>query len=263
MAWGISPDGQKYTTRIAAVVGTSAVSPGASAVAQVTVTEQFTQFWDAVQSNFYNVMICDSGGNALAHTRDGSSSYAGRIAQFRFSVTVPASAPAGALVVVYLHVGTASTVTADPSTGALTSTISANLMAALSTSPGAHMTPSRSGSWSQSTASATPQAVEAFGIMANESRPLVIELGARFLYAVGDLYHGSEIVDDLDYVYAAASGSGSVGSHRVWLTPNGPVHYCLCACSSGNSLVTIRYRWSSFSNIEEHVVRLIGIAPTV
>lgn len=263
MAWGQSPDGQDYLNRMSAVVNSAAVAPGGSAVCQITVTEQLTQFWDVVQSNFYNVAICDSAGVILPHTRDAASSYASRIAQFRFTVTVPASAPAGALMVVYLHFGTASTVAADPSTGALVSTIGANLMAPLSAVSGPHLIPSRSGSWAQSISSATPQAVEAFGIMANESRPLVINLAARFLYSTGDRYHGSDVVDDVDYIYATASGSGVLGSHRLWLTPSGPVHYCTCACSSGDSLVTVRYRWSSFSNIEEHVVRLVGIAPTV
>jgi hypothetical protein len=263
MAWGRSPDGQTYNFRMSAVATTSAVAPGGSAVAQMTVTEQHTLFWENVQSNFYNVAICDADGTRLAHTRDGASSYASRIAQFRFTVSVPASAPAGAEVVVYLHFGTAATVSADPSTGALVSTISANLINALTPVSGPHMILGDGGSWNQSTASATPTASPSFGIAAGEARAFVLPLGARFLYNDGALYNGSAVVDDLEWVYATASGSGIVGSVRAWVNASGVTVYAQAQCSSGNSLITFQCGWSSFSGIEKHFARLVGIAPAV
>lgn len=79
--------------------------------------------WEAVQSDGYDLLVCDAQGAILPHQRE-SWSYSGRTATIRADITSGWSLPSGATVgVLYLYAGAAAAVAVDPSVTVSGSTI--------------------------------------------------------------------------------------------------------------------------------------------
>lgn len=79
----------------------------------VKLDPELADFWATVQSNGYDILVCDAQGVALAHQRTAWT-YASKTGSVK--ITCPTVVSGAVVGVVYLYWGAAATVSVDPST---------------------------------------------------------------------------------------------------------------------------------------------------
>ncbi len=271
MAWAVATDGTNYQYRIALTVDTSGATPGGPAVvARANLGAELEHFWANVQANGYDVMIATASGNAIAHER-ATWTYASKIAQFDFSVTLNTDADSGAMAVVYLYYTAGATIAVDPSTAVAAHSVDAY------PEPGRLIPDGRavlwdSPSWRQSTASNTPAPLQTVGVGVGEVRHFFVSLGPSLRYQTGYSFRGFDVFEDVDWVYVEVTGVDPSapnwmlpGNLRLFVDENGPtVRGLVNVQDDSDGLATLRVGWSSsYSTIEEHYLKLRGLAPAI
>ncbi len=270
MSWITASNGSNYAYRIAVTCDTTGATPGGAAVvARLTIGPDLVPFWDAVQSNGYDVRFATAGGSIIAHER-AAWDYTNRAAFFDFEIDVPATAPAGAVRTIYLYFSPATAVAVDPSAGPFANTVNAYA------EPGRIMPAGRailwdSPSWSQSAASNTPAPAQTVVVGVGEYRHIYAVLGWSLRYQTGYSYRGSDVSGDVDWLYTVVTGVHAsaptwmlAGNLRLFTDESGhTVRSIVNVQDDSDGLAVLWVGWSDSLTEERHYLKLRGIAPAI
>jgi len=271
MSWAIATNGSVYANRLAVTVNMTAIAPGASAVARLTLGSDLEVFWDTVQANGYDVMIAYSNGSAITHER-ATWVYASKLAQFDFSLTLSADAITGSVQVVYLYWGPATTVAVDPSGGPFVNTISAYAESPR-VMPGGRSIVLDNGSWSESAASLTPAPAQTVVAIVDERRHFITPPLNGLSFGVGASYRGSTAFEDVDWAFAAVVDNAAAplaawtaaADLRAWTDTTGTtLRGILTPDSNEDGLLTLTIGWGqSAGALDKRVITVRAIEPAI
>jgi len=271
MSWITSSTGAQYTARVAITCDTTGATPGGAAVvARVTIGPDFEDFWNLVQSNGYDIRLADGGGSLIPHER-ATWTYASKIAILDFEVTLPATAPSGAMRVVYLYYAPTATSVADPSAGPFAHTVTA------SAEPLRVMPVGRTIVWTaiaanESAASLTPTPVQTVVAIVGERRHFVTEPLRGMTYGVGYSYNGSTSFEDVDWVMVAVEDDAAAaltnwalpGNLRAFTDDSGTtIRGIFSPDSNEDGMATLRIGWNSYAAEDWRVLTIRAIGPQI
>lgn len=271
MSWAIATNGSQYASRVAVTVDTTSLAPGGNAVARLSIGPDLEAFWDTVQSNGYDVMIAYSNGTTITHER-ATWTYASKIAQFDFDVTLSATAVSGAVQVVYLYWGPATAVAVDPSAGPFANTINAYAESPR-VMPAGRTIVLDNGSWSESAASLTPTPAQTVVAVVNERRHCITPPLTGLSFGPGASFRGSTAFEDIDWCYIAAedASAGALAAWtaaadlRVWTDATGStVRGLITPTTNVDGMITLTVGWGqSAGALDKRVITVRAIAPAI
>jgi hypothetical protein len=271
MSWSLGPNGETYNYRLAVTAITDSITPGASYDVAITIGPDQEHFWATVQSSGYDIRLSTSVGNGggIAYQRH-TWLYSAKGAVLRATVTLPATAAAGAAHILYLYwnpVGGA--VATDPSTGTYTPTVTGAVTAPLvyPTGPTIRI---ESASWQQSADSNTPSAAQTVVVGVGEYRWGVLDTGPGAVYPTGFSLNGRDVYQDVDWVHVAVTGSDA--SAPNWATSQGlrfavedgrGVLRSQIDVSHASDGLAVYQIGRSQGRLEKHYLRIRGIEPVI
>jgi hypothetical protein len=271
MSWSLGPNGETYNYRLAVTAITDSITPGAAYDVAITIGPDQEAFWATVQSSGYDIRLSTSSGSGGGITYQRYLwLYSAKGAVLRATVTLPATATAGAAHILYLYwnpVGGA--VATDPSTGTYTPTVNASVTAPL-VYPAGPTIRIESASWQQSADSNTPSAAQTVAVGVGEGRWGVLDTGPGAVYPVGFSLNGHDVYQDVDWVHVATTGSDA--SAPNWAISAG----LRFAVEDGRGVLRSQIDVSHASDglavyqigreqgrVEKHYLRIRGIAPVI
>ena len=271
MAWIVASNGSEYRARLAITCDTSGATPGGAAVvARVTLDPSLVDFWATVQSDGYDIRLATAGGSLIAHER-ASWTHASKFGALDFEITLPADAPSGAMRVVYLYYGPATTVAVDPSAGPFANTVEAWV------EPARIMPAGRSIQWTamaanESAASLTPAPVQTVVAIQGERRIFITEAMQGMRLGVGFLYNGTDLADDVDWLMinvedsaaSALTAWSSVLDLRAFVDSAGTyIRGIFSPDTNENGMATLQIGWSGLDAVDKRVITVKAIAPAI
>jgi hypothetical protein len=270
MAWITASNGSNYAFRVAVTCDTTGATPGGAAVvARLTIGPDLAHFWATVQSNAHDVRFATAGGSVITHER-ATWSYSSKVGVFDFEIDVPATAPAGAVRTIYLYYGPATTVAADPTAGPFANTVGAYAEAGR-IMPAGRAILWDSPSWGQSAGSNTPTPAQTAVVGVDEFRHIYAVLGWSLRFQPGYNYNGSDVFEDVDWLYVVTTGGHASASSwmlaanlRLFTDETGyTVRTLVNVQNASDGLAVLRVGWSGFLTEERHYLKLRGIAPAI
>lgn len=271
MAWIVASNGSEYRARLAITCDTSGATPGgASVVARVTLDPSLADFWATVQSDGYDIRLATGGGSLIAHER-ASWTYAAKIGQLDFEITLPTDAPSGSMRVVYLYYGPATAVAVDPSAGPFANTVEAWV------EPARIMPAGRSIQWTamaanESAASLTPAPTQTVVAIMGERRIFVTEAMQGIRLGPGFLFNGADSDDDVDWLMinvedsaaAALTAWSSVLDLRAFTDASGTyVRGLFSPDTNEDGMATLQIGWSGLAAVDKRVITVRALAPAI
>jgi hypothetical protein len=271
MSWSLGPNGETYRYRLAATALTSSVTPGDSYNVAITIGPDQEAFWNTVQANGYDIRLSTSAGNGggISYQRFyWDTTVKGAI--LRATVTLPATATAGACHVLYVYWGPESgTVVTDPSTDTPGGTVSASVIAPLNYPEGPTIRLD-GGAWRQDGSSNTPTPAQTVVCGVGERRYGIADLGPDWRYPAGYSLNGHDQAGDVDWVHVVVTGSDASAPNwaisdglRVYVDDVGAAVRVQLDVSHASDGLAVLYVGRSTGRIEKHYYRLRGIEPAI
>jgi len=271
MPWPVGPNGETYRYRLAATALSTAITPGDSYDVAITIGPDQTGFWDTVQANGYDIALGygDSAGIISYQRFFWDATVRGAV--LRATVTLPASAPAGAVQVLYVYWGPTDgvAVTSDPSTGTPGGTVSASVVAPLIYPEGPTIRLD-GGVWRQDGSSNTPTPAQTVVCGVGERRYGIADLGPDWRYPAGYDLNGHDQAGDVGWAHIVVTGSDASAPDwaislglRVYVDDVGTAVRVQIDVSHASDGLAVLYVGRSTGRIEKHYYRLRGIEPAI
>lgn len=271
MSWSLGPNGETYNYRLAVTALTTSVTPGDSYDVAITIGPDQEAFWNTVQANGYDIRLSTSVGNGGGITYQRHTwLYSAKGAILRATVTLPATATAGASHVLYVYWGpTTGAVATDPSTGTPGSTITGAVIAPL-VYPEGPTVRLDGGAWRQDGSSNAPTVGQTVICGVGETRYGIADLGPDWRYPTGYSLNGHDQAGDVDWVHIAVTGSDASAPNwatslglRVYVDDVGAAVRVQLGVTHASDGLAVLQVGRSTGRLERHYYRLRGIEPAL